>query len=161
MHSLLFELKFSTLNRSRSLSIIIIWLVFIVILISINLSVNSLGWTGDTFVSIIAVALVSLYVRTKLAVVLLLLLLIHTICEYFCREKATTTHINFFLDYFKPGTTPLIVIHPILVVLWILHVLLLLVQVVLLYLFLQLDVLLVNSVDLLSQVLMLPLESLD
>jgi hypothetical protein len=40
------------------------------------------------------------------------------------------------------------------------QVLLLLVQVVLIHLFLELDVLLVNSVDLLSEILMLPLESL-
>ena len=47
---------------------------------------------------------------------------------------------------------------------WILdgrQVLLLLVQVVLVHLFLELDVLFVNSIDLLSEVLVLPLESLD
>ena len=47
---------------------------------------------------------------------------------------------------------------------WILDcgkILLLLVQVVLIHLFLELDVLLVNPVDLLTEVLMLPLESLD
>lgn len=41
------------------------------------------------------------------------------------------------------------------------QVLLLLVQVVLVHLFLELDVLLVNSVDLLTEVFMLPLKSLD
>ena len=52
----------------------------------------------------------------------------------------------------------------VLVLLWILdgrEVLLLLVQIVLVNLFLELDVLFVNSVDLLTEVLMLPLESFD
>lgn len=47
---------------------------------------------------------------------------------------------------------------------WILNsrqILLLLVQVVLVHLLLELDVLFINSVDLLPQVLMLPLQSLD
>ena len=52
----------------------------------------------------------------------------------------------------------------VLVLVWILdgrEVLLLLVQVVLVHLFLELDVLLVNSVDLLSEILMLSFESFD
>ena len=47
---------------------------------------------------------------------------------------------------------------------WILNcrqILLLLIQVVLVHLFLKLDVFFVNSVDLLTEVFMLPLESLD
>jgi len=63
VHSLLFKLKFSTLDRSRSLSqglsIIIDQLVLTAILISIHLSVNSLRWTNSALICIVTVVLVS------------------------------------------------------------------------------------------------------
>lgn len=91
--------------------------------------------------------------------------------EHLLGEETTSVNINLLFDLLllstkhvtepaSNATAPWLVVE----LLWILNgrqVLLLLVQVVLVHLFLELDVLFVDSVDLLTEVLMLPLESLD
>ena len=98
------------------------------------------------------------------------------VIEDFLGEETTSSDINFLLDDGLVSsespilnvsehtfhTSSVLLVLRVLVLVWILNslqVLLMLVQVVLVHLLLELDVLLVNPVDLLSQLIILPLQS--
>ena len=104
---------------------------------------------------------------------ILLVLLPHVVGENFFREKSSTSHFDLLCDLFLGSLTVVPIVKgannsftlALMVELTRIlngrQILLLLVQVILVHLFLELDVFFVNSVDLLSEVLMLPLKSLN
>ena len=165
---LLLEIEVSTLALS-SLLIIVVNKVLSAVLISIDLGIASLARAVSSLVGVVSVVHVS-WGRAETSLVVLLP---QVVGEHLLREESSAIYINLLLDHLvadgiaehvrHPAGNALALVLLVLVLLWILNgreVLLLLVQVVLVNLFLELDVLFVNSVDLLSEVLMLPLESL-
>lgn len=147
-------------------------LLVLVVLIGVDRGVAPLGWTVSSLVGVVPVVL-SLWSWAE-AVVLVLLPHV-VVVENLLGEEASLVDINFLLDNLVTNGTVPHIGYPAceglglaLVVLVLLvrvldggQVLLLLVQVVLIHLFLELDVLFVNSVDLLTEILVLSLQSLD
>lgn len=144
----------------------------LIVLVSINRRVASLRWTISSLVSVVSVELSS----WSWTIAIVLLLLPHVVSEDLLGEETTTVDIYLLLnDLVANSAVPhvghpssdalsLVLVAVLVLLVWILNrgqILLLLVQVVLVHLFLELDVLLINSVDLLTEVLVLPLKSLD
>lgn len=100
---------------------------------------------------------------------ILLLLLHHKVVSFgFVRKESPTRYIHLLLDHIVVTVPPIlnsthysIVVELLVGILECVQILLLLVQVVLVHFLFKLDVFLVNSVDLLSQLFMLPFESRD
>ena len=166
---LLLEIEIGTLALSSRIKIDILDKVLAAVLVSIDLSVASLARAVSSLVGVVSVV----HVSWGRAETCLVVLLPQVVSEHLLREESSAIYINLLLDHLvadgiaehvrHPAGNALALVLLVLVLLWILNgreVLLLLVQVVLVNLFLELDVLFVNSVDLLSEVLMLPLESL-
>lgn len=167
MSSFLLEIEIGALALSNLFVVVAKSLA--TVLVGIHLSVSSLAWAVSSLVSVASVVHVARCRAECIGV-----LLPHVVSEHLLREEAAAVDVDLLLDNLvadgtaehvgHPTSEALVLVLSVLELLWILNsrqVLLLLVQVVLVHLFLELDVLFVNSVDLLAEVLMLPLESLD